>query len=260
MLVDSHAHLNFAELGDNLPQVLQMAKEAGVEKIVSVGTTVQDSERACQIASEYDMVYASVGVHPHEQEAVNWDKYERLIENSRVVAIGECGLDYSRIQELTPETRQGEMARQKDLFQRQIAIASTHNLPLIIHVRDAYEEIMGEFAMRLSQQRGVFHCFSGTQDYAQFIREQLPGFYFSFAGNITFKNAQNIRELAKLVPLERMLIETDAPFLSPEPKRGLGNSPVNVKIVAQRLAEVRDISLEEITKATSENAVKLFNL
>lgn len=260
MLVDSHAHLNFPELAGDLPQVLQAATEAGVEKIICVGTTVQDSERAGEVATKYDMVYASVGVHPHEQEAVNWDNYQRLIENNRVVAIGECGLDFSRFGELTPEAKEIEISQQKDLFLRQIAIALAHNLPLIIHIRDAYEEIMAEFARPLSRLRGVFHCFSGTHDYARFIREDLPGFYFSFAGNITFKNAQSVRELAKLAPLERVLIETDAPFLSPEPRRGLGNSPANVKIVAQRLAEVKNISLEEVARTTSENAVKLFNL
>lgn len=257
MLVDSHAHLNFSELLDNLPQVLQGAKDAGVEKIVCVGTTVGDSIQAAEIAEANEMVYASVGIHPHEEEVVDWEKLEQLFDRPKVVAIGECGLDFSRLDKSQADT---EVARQKELFRRQIELARKHDLPLVIHVRDAYSEIMNEFEETLNSLRGVFHCFSGTADYAQFVLDKLPGFYLSFAGNITFKNAHSIRNLAKITPLQRLLVETDSPFLSPEPKRGLGNTPTNVKITARRLAEVKGVTDEEIAEITSKNAINLFHL
>jgi TatD DNase family protein len=255
MLFDSHCHLNFPDLESNLAGVLEMAKESGVREIVCVGTTVEDSERAVEIAKKNEGIYASVGVHPHETIKVDWDKFESLLKDPEVVAIGECGLDYSRI---PSQGRQEEISRQRELFEKQIDLASQYNLPLIIHARDCYEDMIHDFGQKLANLRGVFHCFSGTMSYAQFVLDKLPGFYLSYAGNITFKNAQNIRDLAKITPLPRLMVETDAPFLSPEPRRGLGNVPANVKIVAQRLAEIKVVSFEEIAEATTQNARQLF--
>ncbi len=251
MLVDSHAHLNFPDLEDNLVGVLNEAKENGVAEIICVGTNLEDSRLAVEIAKKYTDVYATAGIHPDWDKEVNWNEFEKLLDEQKVVAIGECGLDYSK---------GGKQPRQGALFEKQIELARKRGLPLVIHVRDAYQEIMAEFGLALASLTGVFHCFSGTNDYAQFVLEKLPGFRVSFAGNITFKNGQNIRDLAKMVPLERILVETDSPFLAPEPVRGLGNTPANVKIVVQQLAEVKGTTFEEIASVTTQNAKSLFRL
>lgn len=258
MLFDSHTHLNFPDLESDLPNILKTARESGVEEMICIGTTIEDSERAQAIAKTNKGIYASVGVHPHETTEVNWQEFESLLKSPEVVAVGECGLDFSRIQSLDQEEREKEVSRQKELFEKQIDLASQYDLPLIIHARDCYEDIIHDFGQKLGNLRGVFHCFSGTMSYGQVVLDKLPGFYLSFAGNITFKNAQNIRELAKITPLPRLLVETDAPFLSPEPKRGLGNTPANVKIVAQRLAEIKSVSFEEMAEITTQNARQLF--
>lgn len=244
MLVDSHAHLNFPELLADIDGVLVRAKEAGVEKIINIGTSLADSRLAIELAQKYPGIWATVGIHPNDDpmatvDSVDWEEFARLARQPKVVAIGETGLDFSRSQ---------DKERQVKLFEKQIEIAEQLDLPLSIHVRDGWEEIKN---IDLSKSRGVFHCYSGPAEF-------LPNFYISFAGNVTFKNAAGLRELAAAVPLDRLLVETDCPFLSPEPLRGSRNEPANVKIVASVLAEVKKVSLAELANQTSANAVKLF--
>lgn len=238
MLIDSHAHLNFPELLEDIDGVLARAKEAGVEKIINIGTNLEDSRVAIKLAEKYDNLYATVGIHP-ENAGADWNEFERLAKNPKVVAIGECGLD-----------NKVGLPNQKEVFVQQIEIAKKLDLPLVIHVRDAWEEIKN---IDLSKNRGVFHCYSGPAKFPQ-------NFYVSFAGNVTFKKAENLRELARLVPIERLLVETDCPFLAPEPLRGSRNEPANVRITAQQLAEIKNVSLEELSGVTTGNATKLFNL
>lgn len=241
MLIDSHAHLNFPELLSDIDGVLARAKEAGVEKIINIGTSLADSRTAIELARKYDNLYATVGIHPDSPSpsASDWSEFEKLAIALKVVAIGECGLD-----------NKTGLPNQKEIFEKQIEIARKLDLPLVIHVRDAWEEIL---KMDLSKNRGVFHCYSGSANF-------LPNFYYSFAGNITFKNAHQLRDTAKLVPLEKLLVETDCPFLAPEPLRGSRNEPANVRITVQTLAKVKNVGFKELAKATAKNAEKLFGI
>lgn len=238
MLIDTHAHLNFGELLKDIDGVLERAKIAGVEKIICVGTNLEDSKTAVALAQKYENLYATVGIHP-ENTCVDWNEFEKLAKSPKIVGIGECGLD-----------NKVGLPKQKEVFLKQIKIAQKLDLPLVIHVRDAWEEIKNT---NFSKNRGVFHCYSGPVNIPE-------NFYVSFAGNVTFKNAGNLRELAKLVPLDKLLIETDCPFLAPEPLRGSQNEPANVKITALTLAKLHNVSLEKISEITTKNAVKLFNL
>lgn len=247
MLIDSHAHLNFGELLTDIEGVLDRAKVAGVEKIINIGTSLEDSKVAIELAQKYENLYATVGIHP-ENTCADWNEFERLAKSPKVVAIGECGLDYFKIQDLRLKTQ--EITRQKIIFEKQIEIAKKLNLPLVIHMRDSQEEMA---KIDLTNNRGVFHCFSGGI-------EVQSNFYISFAGNITFKNAHNLREIAKLVPLEKLLVETDCPFLAPDPLRGSRNEPENVKITVSKLAELNNISLDELSGVTSANAINLFKI
>lgn len=255
-LIDSHAHLNFSDFGQDLNEVITQSQEAGVSKIINIGTSLTDSQETIDLAAKYPFMYASVGIHPNDNpeetlDSIDWEKLEHLAKQPKVVAIGECGLDFSRSKD--PE-------RQIPLFRRQIELATKLNLPLSIHLRDAQNELMTELGGELKDGRGVFHCFSGDQQYLDFVLKELPGFSCSFAGNLTYKSASNLRELAKQVPLERLLVETDCPFLTPEPIRGSRNLPANVKITAQTLAELKGVPVETIAEVTSQNATTLFNL
>lgn len=250
-LVDSHAHLNFPELLVDIDEVLARAKEAGVEKIINIGTNLEDSKIAVELAQKYDNLYATVGVHPEGVET-DWVAFENLAKQPKVVAIGECGFDLFKIQD--PGSKTQEITRQKEIFTKQVEFAGKLNLPLVIHIREAQEDLMA----MTPKVAGVLHCFSGDRKYLDWVLEQT-NFYISFAGNVTFKNAESLRDLARLVPLDRILVETDCPFLAPEPLRGSQNEPANVKITAQMLAKLHSIGLDKLSKITSANAVKLFN-
>jgi TatD DNase family protein len=261
MLIDSHAHLNFSDYF-NLDEVILRAKENGVEKIVNIGTSIEDSKLAIELAHKYENLFATVGIHPNDDptttvESINWLEFESLANQPKVVAIGECGLDYSRLQTTDNRLQQGEKARQKALLRKQIEIAQRLDLPVCLHVRDAYEDML-EIAKNI-KINALFHCFSGATEYLNALLTS-PGFYFSFAGNVTFRNAQNIRDLAKLVPLDKLLIETDCPFLAPEPFRGKRNEPANVKIVAEKIAEIKGLTFDEISKSTTDNTHRLLRL
>ncbi len=237
MLIDSHCHLT-KRFYEDPKLIIQNAVEQGVGKMICVGTSLEDSKEAIDVANTYPEVYAAVGVHP-EETCNNWGEFERLISRPKVVAIGECGLDNkvgSRVQ--------------KETFQRQIDLAKKYDKPLIIHIREAWEEVK-EFDLSLN--RGVFHCYSGPP-------EIPPNFYVSFAGNVTFKNAPNLQAIAKLIPLSSILVETDSPLLSPVPFRGKQNEPKNVKIIAEYIASLKDLNIEEVEQVTSQNAKKLFGL
>lgn len=263
MLIDSHCHLNFEDLSKDIDNVLRLAKEAGVEAIVCVGTSLEDSKIAVGQTKEYPNVYSTVGIHPNDSveiivDSVNWIEFENLAKMPKNVAIGECGLDYSSIRYPASSIQyKNELSRQKDLLKKQIEIASSLSLPLSFHVRDAYEDMLE--VVKAVKTPAVFHCFSGTAGYLQALL-QNEDFYFSFAGNITFKNADTIRELAQLVPLDKILVETDTPFLAPVPLRGTINTPANVAVVAKRLAEIKNVSFEEICRVTKNNAKQIFNI
>ncbi|HEY4716743.1 MAG TPA: YchF/TatD family DNA exonuclease [bacterium] len=255
MLVDTHAHLDFEELNSDLNDVIKRAAESGVHKIITVGggKGIESNRTTVDIAHKSDAVFATVGLHPENAEFFSPAAEETMMQlsrDSRVVGIGETGLDrkYS-----VP------FDRQLDSFIFQINLARANNLPLMIHSRLAHREVIETLkAESVNSGSGVFHCFAGTKDEA---REVLDlGFYISFTGIITFKNASDLRDVVKYVPAERLLLETDAPFLSPEPVRGKRNEPANVLHIARKVAELKALSLDDIARITSSNAYRLFGV
>lgn len=250
-LTDSHCHLNFELLRNNLPQVLQNARENGVGHMLCVGVTIEKLPEVLALAHEHANVFASVGVHPDEQKGhdPSVEELVQLAQDPRVVAIGETGLDYYRIK--------GDMTWQQDRFRRHIRAACVTRRPLIIHTREAATD-----TIRLLQEEGaesvggVMHCFTESWETARAALDL--GFYISFSGIITFRSAEALRAVASKVPTDRLLIETDAPYLAPIPHRGKTNEPAFVRHVAEELAKLRGISIEELARITTLNFFKLF--
>ena len=246
-MIDTHAHIHFDQYKDQLDEVLNRTKEAGVGKIITVGVDEPDSQKAVDCARSYQNVFASVGIHPHEAKA-GIGRIAELI-GEKVVAIGECGLDYYR--NLSPKDDQIKV------FRAQIELALEHDLPLIFHVREAYEDFQ-EIIKDYPQARGVIHSFNADAKTAAPLVEL--GFYFGLNGIMTFTKDSAQLEAAKLIPLNQLLLETDCPFLSPVPHRGKVNEPANIPVIAKFLAELRGESMEELAKATTANANQLFSL
>jgi TatD DNase family protein len=254
VLVDTHCHLDLEPLAASVDTVLERAREAGVRWCLSIGTTVEASRANVVLARRFSMVRAAVGVHPHEADSVTdatLVQIESLAGEPGVVAVGEVGLDQHR--------RYTAPASQARVLRGFIAIARRWNLPLLLHCRDAYEPLLDLLRREASgPYRGVIHCASGPPS---FIQGALAlGFHVSFAGNVTFPSAQPLRELVPLVPDERLLIETDAPFLAPQPVRGQTNEPAHVVHTAARLAELRGMSLDTLAALTCRNASRLFGM
>jgi TatD DNase family protein len=251
MLVDSHCHLDFPDLARNLPAVLAAMREHDVGHALCVGVTLDKFPNVLAIAEAHDNLYASVGVHPdyEDEEAVTVEQLACLAAHPKVVAIGETGLDYYRLQ--------GDLEWQRERFRIHIRAAIAADRPLIVHTRSAAEDTLRimreEGAERIG---GVMHCFTESQAVAEQAMEL--GFYISFSGIVTFKNSGNLKEVAKHIPLERMLVETDSPYLAPIPYRGKTNQPAYVQYVAAAIAELRGITLQEVSEATTSNFFRLF--
>jgi len=237
-------------------EVISRALSAGVDIVITVGTDLEDSQEAINLAEKYDSIFATAGIHPHEVGEIKdiQGTYERLVSLARhpkVVAIGETGLDYHYLH--SPGDTQQEH------FRRMIDVAIALELPLVIHSREAKKDTLEILAERSSRNiTGVFHCFSGDIDMARKVLDM--GFYISFSGVITFKNARKILEVAKYVPLDRILVETDAPYLTPVPFRGKRNEPAFVKYVAMKLSQIHNLPEEKIIEITVNNAKTLFNI
>jgi TatD DNase family protein len=259
MFVDSHAHVDGPEFDQDRDEVIQRAQAAGISAILTIGTGDPHSgalERAVELADKYENVYAAVGVHPHDARLFD-DEAERRItgiikRSPRVIAWGEIGLDFHY--DNSPRDVQLEV------FRRQLKLARAASLPVIIHTREAEAETIEMLKSEWAGcgLPGILHCFSGSSQLAQQGIEL--GFYVSFSGILTFKKAQDLRDVAKQVPMDRLLIETDCPFLAPVPFRGKRNEPGYVVEVARCLAEVHGVKMEEIARVTSENFARLFNL
>ncbi len=259
MLIDTHAHLNFQTFENDFKEVIKFSQDEGIEKIINVGADLDSSKRAVEIAQNHDCCYAAVGIHPHHADKLekDWEeKLEKLANNPKVVAIGECGMDYHPYQHggiTNPQI-------QKEVFVQQLNLAYKLNLPVVLHCRDAHEDLLKIIEPSVIDHPslvGVCHCFSGDENFLKAILKL--GFYVGFDGNLTFKNAKSLQEIAKITPLERILLETDSPYLSPEPYRGLRNTPANVKIIAEFLARLTKVPFDEVCQTTSENAQKVFN-
>ena len=260
MFTDSHCHLNFPELLDNIHVIRSQMAAAQVDRALVISTQIEKFPQVHALAMEFDNFWATVGVHPDSEgvQEPSKDDLVRLSQLPRVVGIGETGLDYYRLEGRTL----ADMEWQRDRFRNHIRAAQQVSLPLVIHTRSASSDtlaILKEEGEDGSPQSagGVFHCFTETADVA---RAGLDlGFYISFSGILTFKNAQDLREVAKFVPLERILIETDSPYLAPTPHRGKTNNPSFVPFVAQQIADIKGLSLEEVAHATSHNFDQLFS-
>ncbi|OIJ14476.1 hydrolase TatD [Anaerobacillus arseniciselenatis] len=252
MLFDTHAHLNADQFEEDVALVIERAKEEGVSNIVVVGFDEKTIKGAINLAENYDFIYAAVGWHPVDaidmtEDHLKW--IEELASHPKVVALGEMGLDYHW--DKSPKDVQ------KEVFRKQIQLAKKVNLPIIIHNRDAHEDIVTILKEEdASAVGGIMHCFGSSLDIAKQCLKM--NFYISFGGPVTFKNAKRPKEVAKEIPLDRLLIETDCPYLAPHPYRGKRNEPSYVKLVAEAIAELKDITYEEVVAVTNENAKKLF--
>ncbi|GAB6138917.1 TatD family hydrolase [Halanaerobaculum tunisiense] len=251
MLIDTHAHLDFSRFDNDRSKVIQDAYRAGIKQMINVGADMESSRNSVELAKKYNFIAASVGVHPHDAKSFTEDDYQELKDlaaKDEVVALGEMGLDY----------HYGNSPRQKqqEVFKRQLQLAREVNLPVIIHSRDAREDTLSILQEEASDLDGVLHCFAYDLEVAREVLEL--GFYIALGGLITF--VKDIRMVIPNLPLEKMIIETDAPYLTPEPYRGQRNEPKYVKQVANKIAEVKNTSLEKVAKQTTDNAQELFSL
>jgi TatD DNase family protein len=254
MLFDTHAHLNAEQFEEDLSEVIERAQEVGIENLVIVGFDRPTITRAMELVEQYDFMYASIGWHPVDaidmtDEDLVW--IEELTKHPKVVAIGEMGLDYHW--DKSPKDIQ------KEVFRKQIQLAKKVKLPIVIHNREATMDIVEILREEgASEVGGIMHCFSGSVEVAQECIQM--NFYISLGGPVTFKNARKPKEVAEAVPLERLLIETDCPYLAPHPYRGKRNEPSYVKLVAEQIAEIKGITYEEVAEKTTANAKKLFGI
>lgn len=250
-LIDTHSHIDMPDFEADLDSIIQNATNAGIKKIIIPSVDVNSFEKVISISNKYDCVYCALGIHPSEAQKAKDEDFENIIElskSSKVVAIGECGLDYYWDKTFIED--------QKKVFIKQINIANALKKPLIVHDREAHKDTYEILVSEVKDIPVVMHCFSGSLEFANECIKK--GFYVALGGVVTFKNAKKAHEIAANIPLEYLLLETDAPYLTPEPYRGKRNEPAYVKIVAQRIAELRGCSLEEVATQTTQNARKVF--
>lgn len=252
-LFDSHAHYNDEKFEADREEVLSKIYKSGVTKIVNAGYSLESSKKAIEIANKHEFIYATVGISPNDIEGYKKEDLKEITkfaQSKKVIAIGEIGLDFYWNKE--------NKDLQKEVFISQIEIANKLNLPIIIHTREAIYDTLEILKNNNCNKKGVFHCCPFNVD---LVREGLKlGFYISFAGPVTFKNSKNASEIINMVPLDKMLIETDSPYLSPEPLRGKRNDSRNVKYIAKKIADVKQIDTEEVAKITYENAKRIFEI
>ena len=253
MLIDSHAHLDMEDFDADRDVVIKRALQGGVTRIVTIGIDLASSRKAIEIAKKNEFIYATVGYHPHNASKADprdLEKLKTFASEPKVVAWGEIGLDFFR--------RHSPPDMQVQALERQLDIAFELDLPVIIHDRDAHRDLLSLLKKKNRLYRGVIHCFSGNYDFAMALIEL--GFFISFPGTVTYKNAVDTQTTASRIPLERLLVETDCPYLAPVPFRGKRNEPFYVKHTAEKIAQLRQIELGKLEDATSANAIRLFNL
>ncbi len=251
-LIDTHCHLDFPEFDADRDAVVERARKEGLVAIVNIGSSLLNSQRAVDLAGRYEMVYASVGCHPHEADSVGAEtvaELEKLVRREKVAAVGETGLDYFK--------GYSSVDNQKKLFYAMVRLAKDAGLPMVIHCREAQEDVLKILRDNMPL-KAVVHCFSGDE---KFLRDCLDlGLFISFTCNITYKKAGNLRTLAATLPLERLMLETDAPYLSPEGRRGQRNEPMHVKHLAGEIAALRAMSVEDLGRITTHNAKSFFGI
>lgn len=251
-MIDTHSHINFDDYKENFDSFLKDIKDNGTDYVIIPGVEPSTFDEIISLCEKYDMLFAAIGIHPSEAKTytteVEKEIYEKL-KNEKVIAIGEIGLDYYWEQE-TKEL-------QKEVFRKQLKIAEELQIPVLIHDREAHEDtfnILQEFNLK----DVIFHCFSGNSEFAQKCIEK--GYYIAIGGVVTFKNAKDLKEVAKITPLEKLLLETDAPYLAPVPFRGKLNTPAYLKYIAQEIANIKEIDVEKVKQQTTINAQKIFGI
>ena len=252
MFFDTHAHYCDKRFDDDRDEILNSLKDANVSYVLNAGSSLYSSKASLELADKYSFIYASVGVHPHDSKSMTDDtvsELEKLLSHPKAMAVGEIGLDYHY--DFSPRDVQ------RKRFREQMELARALKLPVIIHEREALSDTL-EIIRDFPDLVGVFHCFSGSFDTAKIILKM--GWYLSFTGVVTFKNAKKAVEVIKHAPLERLMLETDCPYMAPEPKRGRRNSSLYLQYIAEKFAEVRGCSVDEIAQVTTENGLKFFGL
>lgn len=252
MLIDTHCHLNSKQFDESINEVLENAKNNDVGIIIVVGFDIETNKKAIALAEEYTNIYATVGFHPTDAQNIKEKDYELLykqLRHKKVVGVGECGLDFYWDKD--------HKEQQINVFKKQIEISLELELPLIIHMRDATEAVYNVLK-EYKKLKGIMHCYSGSPEMAPLFIDL--GLHISLGGPVTFKNGHKPKKVAETVSLEKLLVETDAPYLSPHPFRGKQNEPARVKLVAEEIARIKNISYKEVADRTTMNAIKLFNL
>lgn len=251
-MLDTHCHLNDKQYDGEVDQIVNNFLLAGVEKAVCVGCDPNSNKTAKQIADNYNCVYFTVGIHPDDCDKYNQTELEEYLinKNNKLVAIGEIGLDYYH--------NKDNKEQQIEVFKSQIELANKYKLPIVIHCRDAYADTLAILKQYKPKYGGVMHCFSGSLEFANEIIKL--GLFISFTGSVTFKNAKNLHNVAKNIPIDKFFFETDSPYLTPEPNRGKRNEPKNVLDVARFVADLRGIDVNELIKITDNTAKDFFNI
>ena len=251
MIIDSHCHLDYEPLINNIDQILLNAKKNDITKLLTIGTSLESSIKVLDIINKYSNVYGAIGIHPNSTTG-NLEKLDDILtlknNNKKVIAFGETGLDYFY--------KRSEKNDQIFAFEKHIEFSITENVPVIIHTRDADDDTISIIKKYYKKTNFLIHCFTGTLDFAKKLLDL--NCIISFSGIITFKKSNNLRDVVKYVPLEKMLIETDSPYLSPDPFRGKSNEPANVKIVAETIASIKQISFGEVASSTTANFENFF--
>jgi len=256
MTIDTHAHIDMEDYDDDRHEVVQRALESGVQYIINIGCDIESCHRSVELTERYEFIYAAAGIHPHDVKSINgttYDELRSLLAHPKVIALGETGLDFYK--NYSPQDVQ------LTHFRKQVELAKELNKPLIIHSRDAKDDttgILSDYYEDPNGKAGIFHCFSGDQEMAD--RALAMGFYISFSGVVTFKNAEALRAVAKTIPADRLFAETDCPYLSPVPMRGKRNEPAYVNHTVEKLAEIRGVSIEDLERTTALNFFELFGI
>ncbi len=257
MLIDTHIHLDDKRYEDDLDDVLNRAREGGVKRFIIPGADPSTLDRAVEIAQNYKDVFFAIGVHPYDIESFESLDFEKYVNHEKCVAIGECGLDYFRL-DGSDEEKETEKQNQKKVFIAQIELAKKYKKPLIVHIRDASSDskkILLDY--NASEVGGVLHCFNADEELLSLAKEN---FYFGMGGVLTFKNAKKLVNVLPKIPKDKLLIETDGPYLTPTPHRGERNEPLYTTLVADKISELLDISLKDIKNLTTTNGLELFHI
>ena len=257
MIIDTHIHLDDTRYNDDLDDVLNRAREGGVKRFIIPGADPKTLPRAVEIAQLYDDVYFAVGVHPYDMDGFESLDFQMYVDHEKCVAIGECGLDYFRL-EGSEEEKLQEKTRQKEVFTAQIELAKKHKKPLIVHIRDASRDSKAILLENNAEEiGGVLHCYNADDELLSLANN---GFYFGIGGVLTFKNAKKLLNVLTKIPKEKLLIETDGPYLTPTPHRGERNEPLYTTLVADKISEILNMKLIDIKEITTQNALKLFDI